>query len=227
MVSPLLALDIRRFHPDVIAVDGALHGGITGRGGIIKADHEKIEAVHKQIREDVKTQLDAKAESDARATGQPKHDVTSKEIEEEVARRNRQLESGYGVEYGAALEAKGEKRDSALRAAYKDRFGDNPKDDARIQLVTGLLDNDLHKADAAKLAIQPTPRSRQTFAATVPGVGLGFHSDPTKSTQYAPQTNGGAGRNVNYQIDGGDNNDDTVGGLLQLFPLEAIQEFNA
>jgi len=31
---------------------------------------------------------------------------------------------------------------------------------------------------------------------------------------------------VNYQIDGGDNNDDTVGGLLQLFPLEAIQEFN-
>ena len=31
---------------------------------------------------------------------------------------------------------------------------------------------------------------------------------------------------MNYQIDGGDNNDDTVGGLLQLFPLEAIQEFN-
>src|SRR4029077_13251531 len=28
------------------------------------------------------------------------------------------------------------------------------------------------------------------------------------------------------QIDGGDNNDDTVGGLLQLYPLEAIQEFN-
>ena len=50
--------------------------------------------------------------------------------------------------------------------------------------------------------------------------------DPTKSTQYSPQINGGNGRNVNYQIDGGDNNDDTVGGLLQLFPLEAIQEFN-
>ena len=54
----------------------------------------------------------------------------------------------------------------------------------------------------------------------------GFHSDPTKSTQFSPQINGGNGRNVNYQIDGGDNNDDTVGGLLQLFPLEAIQEFN-
>ncbi len=69
-------------------------------------------------------------------------------------------------------------------------------------------------------------RQFANLAATVPGVGLGFHSDPTKSTQYSPQINGGAGRNVNYQIDGGDNNDDTVGGLLQLFPLEAIQEFN-
>jgi outer membrane receptor protein involved in Fe transport len=69
-------------------------------------------------------------------------------------------------------------------------------------------------------------RQFANLAVTVPGVGLGFHSDPTKSTQYSPQINGGNGRNVNYQIDGGDNNDDTVGGLLQLFPLEAIQEFN-
>lgn len=63
-------------------------------------------------------------------------------------------------------------------------------------------------------------------AATIPGVILGFHSDPTKSTQFSPQIGGGNGRNLNYQIDGGDNNDDTVGGLLQLFPLEAVQEFN-
>src|SRR4030095_4279082 len=69
-------------------------------------------------------------------------------------------------------------------------------------------------------------RQFANLAATVPGVGLGFHSAPTKSTQYAPMINGGAGRNVNYQIDGGDNNDDTVGGILQQFPLEAIEQFN-
>jgi hypothetical protein len=69
-------------------------------------------------------------------------------------------------------------------------------------------------------------RQFANLAQTIPGVGLGFHSDPTKSTQFSPQIGGGNGRNVNYQIDGGDNNDDTVGGLLQLFPLEAIQEFN-
>jgi hypothetical protein len=69
-------------------------------------------------------------------------------------------------------------------------------------------------------------RQFANLAATIPGVGLGFHSDPTKNTQYAPQINGGAGRNINYSIDGGDNNDDTVGGLLEQFPLEAVQEFN-
>jgi hypothetical protein len=77
--------------------------------------------------------------------------------------------------------------------------------------------------------IESLPLNGRQFAnaaLTIAGVGLGFHSDPTKSTQYSPQIGGGNGRNVNYQIDGGDNNDDTVGGLLQLFPLEAIQEFN-
>ena len=77
--------------------------------------------------------------------------------------------------------------------------------------------------------IENLPLNGRQFAnaaITIAGVGLGFHSDPTKSTQYSPQIAGGNGRNVNYQIDGGDNNDDTVGGLLQLFPLEAIQEFN-
>jgi len=69
-------------------------------------------------------------------------------------------------------------------------------------------------------------RQFANLAATVPGVGLSFHSDPTKSTQFAPLVNGGAGRNINYQIDGGDNNDDTVGGQLQAFPLEAIEQFN-
>ena len=69
-------------------------------------------------------------------------------------------------------------------------------------------------------------RQFANLAAIVPGVGIGFHPDLTKSTQYAPQIGGGGGRNVYYVVDGGDNNDDTVGGLLQLYPLEAIAEFN-
>jgi len=69
-------------------------------------------------------------------------------------------------------------------------------------------------------------RQFANLAATVPGVGLGFHSDPTKATQYSPQISGGNGRNVDYIVDGGDNNDDTIGGLAQMYPLEGIQQFN-
>jgi hypothetical protein len=68
-------------------------------------------------------------------------------------------------------------------------------------------------------------RQFANLAGTLPGVGIGFHSDPTKSTQYMPRVNGGNGRNVAYVVDGADNIDDTVGGPLQQFPLDAIEEF--
>jgi hypothetical protein len=98
--------------------------------------------------------------------------------------------------------------------------GESPLIEATSSSVGGVVD--IGRIESMPL----NGRQFANLAATIPGVGLGFHSDPTKSTQYSPQINGGNGRNVNYQIDGGDNNDDTVGGLLQLFPLEAIQEFN-
>src|SRR5688500_6297083 len=98
--------------------------------------------------------------------------------------------------------------------------GDSPLIETRSSSTGGVV-------DVARIENLPlNGRQFANLAATIPGVGLGFHSDPTKSSQFSPQINGGNGRNVNYQIDGGDNNDDTVGGLLQNFPLEAIQEFN-
>jgi outer membrane receptor protein involved in Fe transport len=98
--------------------------------------------------------------------------------------------------------------------------GETPLIETRSSSVGGVV-------DVARIENLPlNGRQFANLAATIPGVGLGFHSDPTKSSQFSPQINGGNGRNVNYQIDGGDNNDDTVGGLLQNYPLEAIQEFN-
>jgi hypothetical protein len=98
--------------------------------------------------------------------------------------------------------------------------GESPLIEATSSTVGGVV-------DVGRIENLPlNGRQFANLAATIPGVGLGYHSDPTKSTQFSPQINGGNGRNLNYQIDGGDNNDDTVGGLLQLFPLEAIQEFN-
>ncbi len=98
--------------------------------------------------------------------------------------------------------------------------GDTPLLETTSSSVGGVVD--VNKIEQMPL----NGRQFANLAMTVAGVAMGFHSDPTKSTQQSPQIAGGNGRNVNYQIDGGDNNDDTVGGLLQLFPLEAIQEFN-
>jgi len=57
------------------------------------------------------------------------------------------------------------------------------------------------------------------------GTHLGFHPDPTRPAYLAVSIAGGSGRNVNISVDGGDNNDDTVGGLNQMYSLESIKEF--
>jgi hypothetical protein len=106
---------------------------------------------------------------------------------------------------------------------------------AITETVTIVERNPLVQASSAAVSSVVEPRrieelplnGRQfaNLAATLPGVGIAFHRDPSKGTQYSPQVSGGTGRHVNYLVDGGDNNDDTVGGQLQLFPLDAIEEF--
>ncbi|HEX3525597.1 MAG TPA: TonB-dependent receptor [Thermoanaerobaculia bacterium] len=69
-------------------------------------------------------------------------------------------------------------------------------------------------------------RQFANLAILAPGTALSYNSDPTKPGQLTVALNGGSGRNVNFIIDGGDNTDDTIGGALQNFNLESVQEFN-
>ena len=76
--------------------------------------------------------------------------------------------------------------------------------------------------------IENLPLNGRQFAnlgTLAPGTSLGINPDPTKPNQMVISVNGGIGRNVNYTVDGGDNMDDTIGGALQNFNLEAVQEF--
>ncbi|HWZ44976.1 MAG TPA: TonB-dependent receptor [Candidatus Saccharimonadales bacterium] len=50
-------------------------------------------------------------------------------------------------------------------------------------------------------------------------------SDPTKARITAVSFGGSSGLNVDLSVDGGDNNDDYIGGFLQNFSPDAIQEF--
>ena len=77
--------------------------------------------------------------------------------------------------------------------------------------------------------IQNLPLNGRQFAnlgSLAPGTTLSFNSDPTKPGQQTIALNGGSGRSVNFLVDGGDNTDDTIGGALQNFNIDAVQEFS-
>jgi hypothetical protein len=60
----------------------------------------------------------------------------------------------------------------------------------------------------------------------VPGVSAAQNFDPTKSRAGNAKVNGTDGRAFDYNVDGGDNKDNVIGGIVQNFTLEGIQEFN-
>jgi Carboxypeptidase regulatory-like domain/TonB dependent receptor len=60
----------------------------------------------------------------------------------------------------------------------------------------------------------------------VPGVRQAEGFDPTKTRVGNISVNGGDGRQVDTNVDGGDNKDLVVGGMVQNFTMEGIQEFN-
>src|SRR5712691_13179604 len=76
--------------------------------------------------------------------------------------------------------------------------------------------------------INNLPLNRRDFgnlAYLAPGARPVDSYDPTKNRIAVFGINGSSGRNVNVTVNGIDNKDNTVGGPVMQFPLEAIQEF--
>src|ERR671938_131981 len=68
-------------------------------------------------------------------------------------------------------------------------------------------------------------RDLGNLAYLAPGAKPVDSYDPTKRRIAVFGVNGSSGRNVNVTVNGIDNKDNTVGGPVMQFPLEAIQEF--
>jgi hypothetical protein len=68
-------------------------------------------------------------------------------------------------------------------------------------------------------------RSFANIAYLVPGTEPVEPSDPTKARITAVSTGASSGLNNELSVDGGDNSDDYIGGFLQNFSPDAIQEF--
>jgi hypothetical protein len=76
--------------------------------------------------------------------------------------------------------------------------------------------------------LQTIPLAHRSFANIaflVPGTVPVEPSDPTKARITAVSNGGSSGLNVELSVDGGDNSDDYIGGFLQNFSPDTIQEF--
>jgi len=68
-------------------------------------------------------------------------------------------------------------------------------------------------------------RSFASLAQLIPGATPQPSFDPVKARTGTFSIGGSTGRNLNITADGGDNKDNHVGGVLQNYPMEGIQEF--
>jgi hypothetical protein len=86
----------------------------------------------------------------------------------------------------------------------------------------------VHQGVASSQDLETLPLAARSFANIAylaPGTEPVEPSDPTKARITAVSTGGSSGLNNDLSVDGGDNSDDWIGGFLQNFSPDAIQEF--
>ncbi len=86
----------------------------------------------------------------------------------------------------------------------------------------------VHQTTVSTQDLQTLPLAGRSFA-NIAYLAAGTEpvepSDPTKARITAVSTGGSSGLNNELSVDGGDNSDDYIGGFLQNFSPDAIQEF--
>jgi len=99
---------------------------------------------------------------------------------------------------------------------------------ASITTETIDLTSAVHQGAVSAEDLENFPLAHRSFANVaflVPGTEPVEPSDPTKARITAVSFGGSSGLNVELSVDGGDNSDDYIGGFLQNYSPDVIQEF--
>jgi Carboxypeptidase regulatory-like domain/TonB dependent receptor len=99
---------------------------------------------------------------------------------------------------------------------------------ASITTQTIDVTSAVHQGAVSAEDLENFPLAHRSFANVaflVPGTEPVEPSDPTKARITAVSFGGSSGLNVELSVDGGDNSDDYIGGFLQNYSPDAIQEF--
>lgn len=102
--------------------------------------------------------------------------------------------------------------------------------DRTKSITTEMLDTAtaVHQTIVYQQDLETIPLAARSFANIAylaPGTEPVEPSDPTKARISAVSTGGSSGLNNEVSVDGGDNSDDYIGGFLQNFSPDAIEEF--
>lgn len=92
-----------------------------------------------------------------------------------------------------------------------------------VETASAVLQAVIYGQDLQNIPL--AARSFANIAYLAPGTEPVEPSDPTKARITAVGTGGSSGLNNEISVDGGDNSDDYIGGFLQNFSPDAIQEF--
>src|SRR5260370_384273 len=94
----------------------------------------------------------------------------------------------------------------------------------RGSLLVEVQDTSGSAIPAAQVALSEE-NSATHLSQTRPSPAARDPSAPSKPRIPAVSSGGSSGLNIDFAVDGGDNNDDFIGGFLQNYPPEAMQEF--